>query len=63
MQTIHITIRGDDLSDLEIRKKPPRKAQENKADTATTLHDPIYRNEVNQREQPGRTDARSGKAV
>lgn len=63
MQTIHITIRGDDLSDLEIRKKPPRKEQESKADKATALHDPIYRDEVKQCEQPGRLDARSGQTV
>lgn len=63
MQTIHITIRGDDLSDLEIRKKPPHKANEVSENPATTLYDPNYRNEVKQREQPGRLDARSGKGV
>lgn len=63
MQTIHITIRGDDLSDLEIRKKPPHKANEANENPATTLHDAVCRNEVKRREQPGSTDARSGKTV
>lgn len=63
MQTIHITIRGDDLSDLEIRKLPPHKANEANENPASTLHEAIFRNEVKPREQPGRKDARSGKAV
>ena len=63
MQTIHITIRGDDLSNLEIRKLPPHKANEAKENPVSALHEAIFRNEVNQHEQPGRKDARSGKAV
>ena len=63
MQTIHITIRGDDLSDLEIRKMPPHKADRAEKHAVRALHEAVFRNEVKQSEKPERSDAREGNAI
>ena len=63
MQTIHITIRGDDLSDLEIRKLPPHKAERADKNAVHALHEAIFRNEVKQSEQPEGSDTREGNAL
>ena len=63
MQTIHITIRGDDLSDLEIRKLPPHKADIAEKHAVQALHEAVFRNEVKESEQFGRSDAREGNAI
>lgn len=63
MQTIHITIRGDDLSDLEIRKLPPHKVDRTERNAVHALHAAIFKSEVKANEQLGRSDAREGNAI
>lgn len=63
MQTIHITIRGDDLSDLEIRKLPSHKADRSEKHAVQALHKAVFRSEVKPSEQTGRSDARPGNPV
>lgn len=60
MQTIHITIRGDDLSDLEIRKLPPHKANLGEKNAASTLHKAVFKNKENKHEQSAESNARQG---
>lgn len=62
MQTIKITISGEDLSDLEIRKLP-RSGKPKKKDALNALHEALYRNEVKENAELQKPNARHGDPV